>query len=473
MRAIMGQWMVLCIFTTFCVAPARAQIDSWQMLERIDVQPGGSGSATRYAISDPVISDDGRWVIFASKASDLVAADGNGRSDIFVRDRLAQTTRLLSRRPDGAQTTADSSKPSASSNGRFVSFVSNDSLLATADTNFAADQFLLDRDTDGNGIFDELAATRIDVISLANSGSTFINGVKNVVGGLDNLAGSVTFVTLQPLVGNDTNGKLDIYVRDRATASTRLLSQSTDGISGDDDSPDFFAPPVLMSENARNVAFSSRSSNLVAGDANAAVDVFLRNRDSDGNGLLDESGGVSTTRMVVRNGIGNPLPIGPFADFSLSGDGAWVGISAFDTSSLNPLGANVYFHDVVMDADTAVTFIAANWVKGTSNCCGNQKPLLSRHGEILAFTSTQNYAIAGVGTGRSDVFVQIRAGTLTRLTDYPVPTTVDDGYSFGASAMSPNGAYLIIGVASAGASQGPADGYYVYQRNVVFSAGFD
>lgn len=473
MRATLGLGMVLGVISGIGVAPAWSQDETWQKLERIDLQPGGAGSATRNAIRDAIISDDGRWVVFSSGASDLVAADSNGRADIFVRDRRTQSTRLLSSRPDGSQTTADSTNPSASSNGRFISFVSYDRMLDPVDTNFQADQFLLDRDTDGDGIFDEPGATRIQVVSLDNNGATFYNGTRSVVGGLDNLAQSVTFVTLQPLVANDTNGKIDIYVRDLATASTRLLSQSSDGIAGNDDSPDFFAPPVLMSEDGKKVAFSSESTNLVPGDTNAANDIFLRNRDSDGNGVLDEPGGAETIRILVRDSGGNPLPIGPFARFRLGGDGSWMAVSVFNTAGANPSGSDVYFHDVAMSSDTPVEFVAANWAKGESSCCGNQKPLLSRHADILAFTSTQNYGFAGVSTGRSDVFVQIRGGALTRLTDYPVPISADDGYSYSASAMSPNGAYLIIGVASAGTNPGPEDGYHVYQRNTVFTAGFD
>ena len=75
---------------------------------------------------------------------------------------------------------------------------------------------------------------------------------------------------------------------------------------------------------------------------------------------------------------------------------------------------------------------------------------------------------------RNDVFAQPRNGARSRITDYPLPASQGDGYSFGVVAMSRNGAHMLIGITSADTTAaGPVDGYFIYQRNTVFNAGFD
>jgi hypothetical protein len=463
----------LVVLLALAAGAAWAQSGHWQPLERIDVQPGGAASATRFALAEASISDDGRWVVFSSSAADLVAGDSNAQSDVFVRDRRNASTRRLSLRADGSQALLPSYRAQATADGRFVTFVSNDSLLVGNDQNSAADQFLLDRDADGNGILDEPGGTTMQLVSLNNAGTTFFNGAKRVIAAIDRSGNAVTFATLQPLAGNDNNSQPDVYVRDRITATTRLISQSTDGTVGNDQSPDFFAPPLDISDSGKLVVFSSNATNLDPASPGSGLGIFLRDRDSDGNGTPDEPGGSTTRRIHVAAPGGAELPTGPFAQFDLSGDGRWMAIAASNAAGPNPVGTDIYRHDLGLDLDAPVVFVAADWRKGNANCCGNQGPRISRQGDVLAFTSTQNYNFGGVNGGRSDVFVEAGAGTLTRITDYPVPASQDDGLSYGVMALSANGAYMVVGVAGAGTSAAPAEGFFVYQRDQVFEAAFD
>src|SRR5213592_2389253 len=92
--------------------------------ERVSVsskgKQGDSGSA------GPMVNGDGRFVSFSSGASNLVVDDTNGRSDIFVHDRLTGDTTRVSIRADGAQGDANSIGTAAiSADGRFVAFVSD------------------------------------------------------------------------------------------------------------------------------------------------------------------------------------------------------------------------------------------------------------------------------------------------------------------------------------------------------------
>jgi hypothetical protein len=90
----------------------------------------------------PSISSDGRFVAFYSEASNLVAGDTNGRSDIFVHDRETGRTTRVSVDSQGAEADERSYSPSISSGGRFVAFQSLASNLVAGDTNGRQDVFV-------------------------------------------------------------------------------------------------------------------------------------------------------------------------------------------------------------------------------------------------------------------------------------------------------------------------------------------
>ncbi len=91
-----------------------------------------------------VLSADGRFVVFTSSASDLVAGDTNGATDVFVRDLSTGTTQLVSVGNSGAQGDAGSFNPSISADGRYVAFASSADNLVSGDTNGVSDVFVRD-----------------------------------------------------------------------------------------------------------------------------------------------------------------------------------------------------------------------------------------------------------------------------------------------------------------------------------------
>ena len=95
----------------------------------------------------PSLSADGRYVAFASSASNLVTGDTNGTSDVFVRDRQTGTTTRVSVDSSGTQGNNSSPEPSFSADGRYVAFTSQAGNLVTGDTNGRADVFVHDRQT--------------------------------------------------------------------------------------------------------------------------------------------------------------------------------------------------------------------------------------------------------------------------------------------------------------------------------------
>ncbi len=110
---------------------------------RVSVGPGGAQGNS--ASDSPALSANGRFVAFASYASNLVSGDTNKTSDVFVHDRQRYTTTRVSLGPSGAQGNAESFKPVLSANGGFVAFTSLASNLVPGDTNGTPDIFVRDR----------------------------------------------------------------------------------------------------------------------------------------------------------------------------------------------------------------------------------------------------------------------------------------------------------------------------------------
>ena len=116
-----------------------------QATSRESVGAGGAQGDGRSIL--PAISSDGRYVTFQSDAASLVAGDTNGVTDVFVHDRLTGTTERVSVDSAGAQGNGASSVPSISADGRYVAFLSDATNLVAGDTNGVSDVFVHDRTT--------------------------------------------------------------------------------------------------------------------------------------------------------------------------------------------------------------------------------------------------------------------------------------------------------------------------------------
>ncbi len=119
----------------------------------VSVDNTGTSSASvlsatsRYRLSShPLISGDGRWVIFESLAANLTAlADGNQATDIFARDLRSNITYLVSVNAAGTGSgNRGSDSPSISSDGRFVAFVSTATDLVSGNPNQSGDVYVRD-----------------------------------------------------------------------------------------------------------------------------------------------------------------------------------------------------------------------------------------------------------------------------------------------------------------------------------------
>ena len=222
-----------------------------------------SGEQSNAGSFSPMVSGDGRRVVFESLASNLVAGDTNGSSDIFVYDQTAGTVSAVSVSRMGATGNAASSHPSLSRNGQFAAFCSRASDLVPDDTNGTPDVFVRD-----------LTKGETTRVSLSNSGSQTSGGCSRSALSADGRF--VAFRSAAPdLVDGDSNGAADVFVRDRQTAQTTRVSVSSSGRQADGASG---GSGVAISDDGRLVAFDSGATNLVAEDTNGASDVFVHDR---------------------------------------------------------------------------------------------------------------------------------------------------------------------------------------------------
>ncbi len=186
-----------------------------------------TGETTRISVSssrtqgneesrEPSISMDGRYVAFASDASNLVSGDTNHESDIFMHDRLTGQTERVSLSSNGAQSNGDSYWPAISPDGRYIAFISYASNLVDGDTNNYCD-------VDNDGVYDDSCS--------------------------------------------------DAFLRDRLTGQTFLISISSDGVQGN-----YGVNTIVLSADGRYAGFTTWSSNLVPGDTNNQPDAFVRDR---------------------------------------------------------------------------------------------------------------------------------------------------------------------------------------------------
>jgi Tol biopolymer transport system component len=259
---------------------------------RVSVSSGGD-QANRRAWR-PNISGDGRYVSFASEATNLVPNDTNGQADIFVHDCITGETWGVSSSPSGEQGNGSCEYSALSADGRFVAFGSTSSNLVPGDTNRVQDIFIRD-----------MATNEMERVNVSSSGVQAHKGSWQPEVSADGRY--VAYVSAATnLVPDDTNGTWDVFVRDRRAGETERVSISSDGAEGNG-----FSGESQIGADGRWVVFRSAASNLVPGDTNRLVDIFVRDRVSQ------------TTVRVSVSAIGQQAD-GESDDPSISADGRYV-----------------------------------------------------------------------------------------------------------------------------------------------------
>ncbi|WP_417732209.1 Ig-like domain-containing protein [Rosistilla oblonga] len=326
------------------------------------------------------ISENGRWVVFHSRASNLVPGDTNNSTDVFVFDRLMRTTERVSVSDSGEQGNGFSGSAdfqtnlSISKDGRYVTFTSLASNLVLDDNNGSLDVFLFDR-----------ADKTIKRVSVNDSNIEGNDNSENPM-----LSADGKFIAFQSkadnLVHNDSNSATDVFVYDIANSTIQRVSENMERSEGNSASG---SPSI--SADGQYIAYSSLASNLVADDFNAASDIFFVDRIS----YSVERVSVTSTSKESDGFSSRP---------SISGDGNYIAFVS-RANNLSP-GVPDYVDNVfVFDrTDRSVRLIDQTKSGEQSNGASN-RPAFSSDGRFVAFRSFANNLIPGDDSHSFEVLI--------------------------------------------------------------------
>ncbi len=280
----------------------------------VSVSSGGEmGNEESYYHS---ISADGRFIAFLSLASDLIEDDENEYYDIFLRDRLNNTTIRISENTFSKNDKYNASGPSISADGRYVAFTSS-SRVTKDDVSDYWDVFVYDRINKTTEL--------ISVNSMGEQGHD--DSAYPAISADGGYIAMTSWAT--NLVDDDTNGVPDIFVHDRVNRSTERISINSLGEQGNNRSY-----RASISANGRYIAFPSDAANLVDDDTNGVPDIFVHDRVNR-----------STERISINSmgEQGNAKSSGP----KMSADGRYIAFTSWATNlvSLDSDRASVFVHD--------------------------------------------------------------------------------------------------------------------------------
>jgi hypothetical protein len=356
-----------------------------------------SASLTANGLSEPTaISDDGEWVLFSSRATDLVAGlvDANGfDADVYLYQRSSGNVTLVSRSAHAGNTTGNGhSIPRAiSHDGRWVVFESwaTDLVSGITDVNGPfSDVFLFDRTTGAIQLISrsvalpQSTANRATVVATVSPDGEWIvleSPASDLVGGI---ATSLT--------------RSDVYLYRRSTGSIQLVSRAYTGVS--DANGESRAKAV--SADGEWILFDSHASDLVENsmDTNGTADVFAFRRSTGEVSLL------SRTAASAMTAAGNSTAAG------MSVDGEWILIASGATNLIpgfaDPQSVGGVY---LLERRTGRMRLASR--SAGSPATNANGPLLvdaiSAKGEVFAFRAEATNLIAGMidNNGRPDAYL--------------------------------------------------------------------
>jgi Tol biopolymer transport system component len=356
----------------------------------------------------PSVSEDGRYLAFASAASNLVPSDENGVIDVFVRDRLAETTERVSIATDGAEANGRSDAAKISRNGRFVAFQSAATNLIESDGNARDDVFVHDRDTgvtervsraiDGG---DPDSTSLVDSISDDGRYIGFWSGASN-------------------LIDDDGNGTWDSFVFDRETGTTERVSVQQNGLE---------APTggtfSALSGDGRFVAFASSSQLTLAVKKEGKLSVFVRDR-------------VAGITIRVSQSPSGFYESGDSAEPSMSRDGRFVAYSSSSYQLTNlylPWRRRIYVTDIETGETQLVALDFPNQDCPNARCARLDagSPSISADGRFVAFMSRSQQVMPANHVGRA---LQARVYVADRLTGFLRRISVDPNHGVGSACAN-------------------------------------
>jgi hypothetical protein len=271
-------------------------------LERSSVSSAPANAAGNGPSRGPSLSQSGRYVAFASSASNLVVGDTNDASDVFVRDNVTHITTRVSVATDGTQGNSASIGADISDDGRYVSFLSAASNLAPGDTDTVTDVFVRDR-----------VAHTTEVASVGSDETAIAAAVTGAV--ISGDGRTVAFTVLTGFIDVQFTLPYGPLVRhlDAGTTSNLMIQPPLGSAAT-------MPGPLSLSDDGRRIASIPYRLNGQTADGTATV------RDTTTGAVIATLGSVSVP--IVTNRV---VPL------ALSGDGQWFAIG-FVPPPDDPLG---------------------------------------------------------------------------------------------------------------------------------------
>ena len=365
-------------------------------LERINLDTSGGEMVGGIAIGSTV-SADGRYVVFESNA-DLVPEKMSSSYDVYLRDRVLNTTTRISVNVAGDEANGSSGGSAISANGKFVAFHSAATNLVAGDTNDQEDVFVKDLTT---GV--------VDRVSVATGGAQTMIWPSSA----PSISGDGRYVAFyspaDDLVGGDTNGNTDIFLRDRQNATTTRVNVGPLGVEAN--AGESYSPAI--SDDGSAVAFRSFATNLVSPATSGNASIFVRDL------------GTNTTTLVSRSTGGAEADFD--CDFpKLSADGRYV-IFMSGASNLDPadtdFAPDIFLHDRQLGTTTVVS-VATGGTKGNN---ASFNAAISADGSYIGFMSESTNLVSGDTNAKNDVFVRnLSSGVTERVSVGPNGVQGDD-----------------------------------------------
>lgn len=387
---------------------------------------------------NPSISSDGRYVVFESTASNLVAGDGNLSSDIFLVDTVNGNIERISKNGAGQEANGASNNPVISGNGQFVVFESFASNLVSGDTNRSIDIFMYDRLSD-----------TMELISVDSAGTP---------GNSHSFAPSVSadgqFVAFYSMSTNlapgDSNRAIDVFVRNRSLARTDVISVDVNGYPANMAS---WQPTI--SADGQYVAFASNATNLVAGDNNNVQDIFLYNRL---NGTLS---------LLSKAADGSPAN-GASGYPAMSGNGNYI-VFESDASNITSNDGNGTTDVFVVDLQRTTATRVSSTENGLDSNAPAYHPAISQDGRFITYYSYASNIVTPDLNDVEDVFIYDQVTGNKDILTRTMNGEQSNASSFSAS-LSADGRYVALSTLASNLDPmdtNDIEDVYLFDRGIV------
>jgi Tol biopolymer transport system component len=384
-------------------APPAVAVVGTELVSRAPGLGGAPADDSTNSVTVPAVSLNGRYVAFQSRATNFDPADTDGVYDIYVRDTLVGTTKLVSRAggATGAKGNGNSDHPEISADGRYVAFASISSNLHPGDSDSLSDVFVRDLQTNTTTL-----VPRAD--------------------GSHNFGTTPSISADGRLVAFDSQHA--IYVRDLQAGTTILVSRAT-GASGAAGSSNSFSPSI--SPNGRYVAFESQSTNLDPADTSLDTDIYVRDTAANTTGLASRASGAGGVKANESSGEPS-MSDAP----SVAYESGATNLHPDDTGTS---GFDIFVRDLA--ANTTTLASRANGAAGAKGSNGSRWPSISANGLRVAFESQATNLVVADSDGISDSFVRDLAAGGTTLA-----SVANDGMKGNNAsnlvALSPDGGFV-------------------------------